>query len=70
MYGNEYHDKYEVPLYDKDGNTYLYELEWFTEGNFVDQNGRVYVGSFSYLDENGYLYYDVDDKLEVYNEDI
>lgn len=70
MYGNEYHDKHEVPLYDKYGNTYLYELEWFTEGNFVDQNGSVYDGSFSYLDENGYLYYDVDDKLEVYNEDI
>lgn len=70
MYGNEYHDKHDVPLYDKDGNTYLYEPEWFTEGKFVDQNGNVYDGDFSYLDENGYFYYDADDKLEVYNEDI
>lgn len=67
-HGNEYDDFYEVPLYDQEGNTYLYESAWFTAGNYIDQNGKTYDGDYCYLSEDGYFYFDADDQLKPYKD--
>lgn len=64
-YGNAYHDLYEVPLYDRQGNVYTESMEWehLFITVYVDQNGNEYAGEYAYLDEEGYFYYDPDNKL-------
>lgn len=64
VYGNEYYDLYEVPLYDKEGNTYTYESGWFSAGTYVDQGGKTYDGEYCYLSKDGYFYYDTNDILK------
>lgn len=66
--GNEYADLYDVPLYDKEGNTYTHEAAWFTAGTYVDQNGKTYDGDYCYLSEDGYFYFDEHDELEPYQD--
>lgn len=55
--GKQYNDIFDVPLYDRDGNTYSYEPEWFVMGDYVSQNGERLDGDYCYLDSDGYLVY-------------
>lgn len=66
VHGNEYYDAYDVPLHDKEGNTYIYESAWFSVGNYTDQYGNTYDGDHCYLSEDGYFYYDARDELIPY----
>lgn len=68
--GNEYEDVYDVPLHDKQGNTYFYESKWFTAGTYIDQNGNKLDGNYAYIDEYGYFYYDKNDELQPYNDSL
>lgn len=65
--GNEYGDCYDIVLYDKSGNKYTYESEWFTF-KYVDQNGKSYDGDYCYLSEDGYFYYDEGNELKPYED--
>lgn len=67
-YGNEYHDLYDVPLYDKQGNTYTHKDAWFTAGSYTDQNGKSYDGDYCYLSEDGYFYFDENEELKPYKD--
>lgn len=69
IHGTEYISYMDVPLYDREGNTYMYEPEWFVPGDYMDANGDIYENERSYLDEDGYFYYDTDGKLTFYHED-
>ncbi len=64
VHGNEYFDYYEVPLYDREGNTYTYEPDWFVIGDYYDQNSKSYDGERCYLDQDGYFYFDKNNKLK------
>lgn len=64
VHGNEYDDLYDVPLYDREGNTYTYEAAWFAAGNYIDQDGNTYDGTYCYLSEDGHFYYDANDELQ------
>ncbi len=68
VHGNEYSDCYEVPLHDREGNTYTYEPDWFVVGDYTDQNGNVFDGDLCYLDRDGYFYYDKSNKLTPYKD--
>lgn len=68
VHGNEYYDLYEVPLYDKQGNSYTYESQWFVVGPYIDQDGNELDGSYCYLTEDGYLYYDANNELVPYED--
>ena len=68
VHGNEYDDVYDVPLYDKEGNTYTHEIGWFTTGTYIDQNGRSYDGDYCYLREDGFFYYDENKELKPYKD--
>lgn len=68
VHGNEYDDLYDVPLYDKEGNTYTYEAAWFTAGTYIDQNGKSYDGDYCYLSEDGYFYFDENNELKPYQD--
>lgn len=68
VHGNTYDDVYDVPLHDREGNTYTYVTRWFTEPDFMDQDGNVYEGDQCYLTEDGYFFYDADDTLTLYEE--
>ncbi|MBQ7800463.1 MAG: hypothetical protein IJ370_08210 [Oscillospiraceae bacterium] len=68
MHGNEYSSTHDVPLHDKEGNTYVHEPEWFTVGTYVDQNGKTYDASYCYLSEDGYFYYDANGELKPYKD--
>lgn len=59
--GKQYSDIYDVPLYDREGNVYDYESEWFVVGDYVDQDGNRLDGNYCYLDSDGYLVYDEND---------
>ena len=50
VHGNQYRDIYEVPLYDREGNTYSYESEWIVAGNYIDQNNNRFDDNYCYLD--------------------
>lgn len=70
--GNEYHDLYDVPLYDREGNTYVRDYEnvsLFSPSYYRDQNGNLYEEDQCYVDEDGYFYFDKDNTLTVYEED-
>ncbi len=67
VHGNEYDDLYDVPLYDKQGNTYTHKSAWFTTGSYIDQNGKSYDGDYCYLSEDGYFYFDEKEELKPYN---
>lgn len=56
--GNAYSDIYDVPLYDEEGNVYIFNADWFTMGGYIDQNGRYFYGESSFLREDGVYYYD------------
>ncbi|MBQ5591873.1 MAG: hypothetical protein IIU80_02910 [Clostridia bacterium] len=66
--GNQYSDVYDVPFYDKEGNRYTYEPEWFTSGTYTDQKGNKLDGDYAYIDENGYFYYDKNNTLKPHND--
>lgn len=68
VHGNEYYDLYDVPLYDKQGNTYTHKDAWFTAGSYTDQNGRSYDGDYCYLSEDGYFYFDENEELKPYKD--
>ncbi len=68
MNGNEYFDYFEVPLYDKEGNLYVYEPTWFTVGKYIDQNGNEYDATYCYLGEDEYFYFDKNNELEQYKD--
>ena len=68
VHGNEYHDLYDVPLYDKQGNIYIHEDAWFTAGSYTDQNGKSYDGDYCYLSEDGYFYFDENEELKPYKD--
>ena len=68
VHGNEYHDLYDVLLYDREGNTYTHESAWFTNGYYIDQNGNSYDGSYCYLSEDGYFYFDEKNELKPYKD--
>ena len=68
VHGNEYDDLYDVPLYDKQGNTYTHEHGWFTVGYYIDQNGKSYDGNHCYLSEDGYFYFDENEELKPYDD--
>lgn len=55
--GNKYRELYDVPLYDHEGNTYIYEPAFLTT-DYIDQNGNALSGDYCYLDSDGYLVYD------------
>lgn len=55
--GKQYSDFFDVPLYDRDGNTYSYESEWFVMGDYVGQDGKRLDGDYCYIDSDGYLVY-------------
>lgn len=57
VHGNQYRDIYEVPLYDREGNTYSYESEWIVAGNYIDQNKNRFDDNYCYLDSDGYFVY-------------
>ena len=66
--GNAYGDVYDVPYYDEKGNKYTYESEWFTTGTYTDQDGNKYDGDYVYISEDGYFYYDKNNKLQPYDD--
>lgn len=68
VHGNEYYDLYDVPLYDKQGNTYTHKDAWFTAGSYTDQNGKSYDGDYCYLSEDGYFYFDENEELKPYKD--
>lgn len=68
VHGNEYDDLYDVPLYDKQGNTYTHKDAWFTAGSYTDQNGKSYDGDYCYLSEDGYFYFDENEELKPYKD--
>ncbi len=70
VHGNAYHNIFDIPLYDKEGNTYTHKAEFFSAGTFIDQNGRSYDGEYCYLSEDGYFYFDERDELEPYQESL
>lgn len=69
IHGNEYDSYNDVPLYDKEGNIYTYEPDWFS-GTYTDQNGKTYDSSYCYLSEDGYFYFDEKEELEPYENSI
>lgn len=66
--GNKYENINDVPFHDRQGNTYFYEPAWFEVGTYTDQNGKKYDGHYCYISEDGYFYYDKNDKLQPYND--
>lgn len=66
VHGNEYTDRYDVPLHDKMGNVYTHEAEWFTAGTYTDQDGKTYDGEDCYLSQEGYFYFDANNELVPY----
>ena len=68
--GNKYELITDIPLHDKQGNTYFYEPGWFSVGTYTDQNGTEYDGSYCYISEDGYFYYDKNDELQPYEDTI
>ena len=70
--GNEYHDLYDIPLYDREGNIYVRDLEnvsLFSPSYYRDQNGNLYEEDQCYIDEDGYFFFDKDNTLTVYEKD-
>lgn len=59
--GAAYSDIDDVVYYDAEGNTYLFNEDEFC---FVDSNGASYSSMQCFIDEDGYFYYDTDNKLE------
>ena len=58
VHGNQYSDIYDVPLYDREGNTYTYDRKFgFEPNDYIDQNGNLLDGDYCYLDSDGYLVY-------------
>lgn len=55
--GNKYRDIYEVPLQDRQGNTYEYDSIITSFGDYIDKNGNVFAGDYCYLDSEGYFVY-------------
>jgi hypothetical protein len=68
VHGNEYHDLYDVPLYDKQGNMYTTKSAWFTGLYYVDENGKSYDGDYCFLSEDGYFFFDENKELQPYND--
>ena len=63
--GNEYSDTYQVPLLDRDGNTYEYNSVLTGFGDYVDQNEKVFLGEHCYLDSDGYFVYLENEELST-----
>lgn len=69
--GNEYSDSFDVPLYDENGNRYVKKNSddnWF-DYYYVDQNAKEYSGENSYITEDGYFFYDAENRLSYSDED-
>lgn len=60
MKGNSYSDANDVLLYDSNSTAYKFDSE---DQEFETKDGKEYNMFCCYLDENGYLFYDGDDKL-------
>lgn len=56
--GTKYRDTYDVPLVDREGNTYKYDSLIIGLGEYVDQKGNSYDVDYCYLDSYGYFVYD------------
>ena len=70
--GNEYHDIYDIPLYDREGNVYVRDYEnssLFSPRYYRDQNGKLYEENLCYIDEDGYFFFDKDNTLTIYEKD-
>lgn len=71
--GNAYEDGYDVPLYGKDGEVYTYLVNekvdeyGYTETYYVSESGDCYDSYYCYVDEDGYFFFDEDEKI-VYPE--
>lgn len=62
VHGNRYDDIYDVPLYDREGNIYTYEVKLSLYINdYIDQNGNRFDGDYCYLDSEGYFVYNETD---------
>ncbi len=69
--GNVYTDPWEVVIYDRDGNTYTYEIKeiedeeygLYEDSFYVDEEGNNYESYYCYVDEEGYFYYD--EEMEI-----
>ena len=70
VHGNEYGNIYDIPLYDRDGNTYTRETGWFGASTFYDQAGRAYDGADCYLTRDGYFYHDTAQALVPYGDSL
>ncbi|MGN1347555.1 MAG: hypothetical protein ACI4VI_01305 [Acutalibacteraceae bacterium] len=64
MHGNEYEDRFEVPLYDRNENEYIVEITGIFKSNiYTDDEGNEYSGDKAYIDSDGYFFYDEEEKL-------
>ena len=70
VHGNEYGNVHDIPLFDRDGNTYTRELGWFGASTYTDQNGRTYDGADCYLSEDGYFFHDGAQALVPYGDSL
>lgn len=64
--GNSYSSTLDVLFYDKDGNAYKLEMAEDYMPDYVNQStGKRLNGLQCYVTEQGYLYYDEDNKLSL-----
>ena len=64
--GNSYDNRLDVLFYDEQGNTYRLEVVEDYMPDYVNiETGERFNGFQCYITEQGYLYYDKDDKLSL-----
>ena len=64
VHGNKYSDIYDVPLYDREGNTYTVDSKLtFSASDYIDQNGNRFEGNCCYLDSDGFFVYNETDLI-------
>lgn len=74
MKGNRYFSFEDVLYYDRDGNTYVSENKIDESGKYNNVlintvSGEEYSSFLCYIDQDGYLYYDKDEKLQYNDRD-
>lgn len=74
MKGNRYFSFEDVLYYDRDGNTYVSENRIDESGKYNNVlvntvSGEEYPSFLCYIDQDGYLYYDKDEKLQYNDRD-